>query len=294
MLVILLAAGYLFARFKFVGPDFAKGLSKLVMNFFLVGLILSSVMNKELEMTGKELLFDLGLWFIVIAISLIVGWLTPRIFRMKGDNGMYSLMVAYMNNGFIGFPLVTAVYGSGVLFFASLSNIAFNLTLYTIGLIILQSGNGAKLDLKRVINAPIIATLASIVIFATGIHMPNFIVDTVDYLAKATVPVSMMCVGMTLGGVALKDAFTQPKFYVIALMRNIVCPLLAWLALRGLVSDPVILGTMVMIAATPTAAICTILGLEFGRDGVESSECILLSTVLSMATIPLLIGLLGL
>lgn len=52
MLVILLALGYLCARMKLVGPEFNKGLSKLVMNLFLVGMILSSVINKDMELSG--------------------------------------------------------------------------------------------------------------------------------------------------------------------------------------------------------------------------------------------------
>ena len=296
MLVIFLAGGYVFARLKVVGPEFNKGLSKLVINFFLVGLILSSVVNKEFDMTGKEIIFSLLLWCVMMAVSVTVGWLTPRVFRMKsGDKGMYSLMVGFMNNGFMGFPLAAAVYGTDVLFFAALSNIPFNLLLYTLGIVILNSGEGKqKLELKRVLNAPIIATLAAIVILALKIRMPLFVEDTLSYMSSATVPLSMMCIGVSLGGVSLKDAFCHPRLYLISLMRLIVCPLLTWLILRGIITDPVMLGTIVLLAATPTAVICTILGIEYGRDGIESSEGILLSTVLSMLTIPLLIFVLGL
>lgn len=296
MMVIFLAGGYIFARMKVVGPEFNKGLSKLVINFFLVGLILSSVVNKESDMTGRELFFSLGLWFVMIAISIIVGWLTPRLFRMKsGDRGMYSLMVSFMNNGFMGFPLVVAVYGADALFFAALSNIPFNLMLYTVGLVFLNSGEGSqRLSLKRVINAPIVATLIAILILVLKIPLPGFIEDTLGYMSSATVPLSMMCIGVALGGVALKDAFCHPKLYLISLMRLVVCPVLTWLILKGIVADPVMLGTIVILAATPTAVICTILGIENGRDGIESSEGVLLSTVLSTGTIPLLISVLGL
>lgn len=295
-LVIFLGAGYAFARTKFVGPEFNKGLTKLVMNFFLVGMILNSVINKELEMTGGEILSVLGMWVIMFAITLTVGLLTPRIFRMQnGDKGMYTLMIAFMNNGFVGFPLVAAIYGSSALFVAALANIPFNLILYTLGIVILQSSEGdKKFELKRAINAPIVATLMAVIIFATGIHIPQFLADTLDYMATATVPLSMMCVGLALGGVSLKDAFVHPRLYIISLMRNIVCPILVWLALKGIVTDPIILGTMVVTAATPTAVICTIVGMENGRDGIESSEGILLSTILSMVTIPLIVTLLGL
>jgi len=228
-------------------------------------MILNSVINKEIDMTGGELMLSLGIWALVFVISVGVGFLTPGLLRMKGDRGMYSLLIGFMNNGFIGMPLIIAVYGTEALFFASLSNIPFNLILYTLGLVILQGSEGeTKFDLKRAVNAPIIATLAAIIIFFAGVRVPQFIADTVEMVSDATAPISMMCVGLALGAVPLKDAFVHPKLYLLALSRNIVCPLLTWLALKGLVADSVMLGTLVILSACPSAVICTILGIEYG------------------------------
>ena len=55
LMVILMALGYLCVRLKLVGPEFNKGLSKLVINVFLAGMVLSSVINKELEMSGSDI-----------------------------------------------------------------------------------------------------------------------------------------------------------------------------------------------------------------------------------------------
>ena len=296
LLVMLLALGYLCARLKLVGPEFNKGLSKLVINVFLAGMILSSVINKKLEMTGGDVAFGLLMMTLSMLICVGIGWLSPTLLRIKdGDKGMYRILAAFMNNGFMGFPLVAAVYGENAVFFASLSNIPFNLLLYTAGVMLLQKGDkNTKFSIKSVINVPIVATLIAVVIFAFEIPMPKLVDDVADTLSAATVPLSMMCVGLSLGSVSLKEALLQPRLYGISLVRLVICPLAVWLVLRMFITNPVILGTIVILSACPSAIICTILGIQYGRDGVESSEAIFISTMLSMITIPLLISVLGL
>ena len=296
LLVMLLALGYLCARLKLVGPEFNKGLSKLVINVFLAGMILSSVINKKLEMTGGDVAFGLLMMTLSMLICVGIGWLSPTLLRIKdGDKGMYRILAAFMNNGFVGFPLVAAVYGENAVFFASLSNIPFNLLLYTVGVMLLQKGDkSTKFSIKSVINVPIVATLIAFVIFIFEIPMPKLVDDVADTLSAATVPLSMMCVGLSLGSVSLKEALLQPRLYGISLVRLLICPLAVWLVLRIFITNPVILGTIVILSACPSAIICTILGIQYGRDGVESSEAIFISTMLSMITIPLLISVLGL
>lgn len=296
LLVMLLALGYLCARLKLVGPEFNKGLSKLVINVFLAGMILSSVINKKLEMTGGDVAFGLLMMTFSMLICLGIGWLSPTLLRIKdGDKGMYRLLAAFMNNGFVGFPLVAAVYGENAVFFASLSNIPFNLLLYTVGVMLLQRGDkSTKFSIKSVINVPIVATLIAFVIFIFEIPMPKLVDDVADTISAATVPLSMMCVGLSLGSVSLKEALLQPRLYGISLVRLLICPLAVWLVLRIFITNPVILGTIVILTACPSAILCTILGIQYGRDGVESSEAIFISTMLSMITIPLLISVLGL
>ena len=296
MLVILLALGYLCARLKLVGPEFNKGLSKLVINFFLVGMILSSVINKEMELTGAEALTGFLMLALMMLICFAIAWISPSVLRIKdGDKGMYRMLVAFMNNGFMGFPIVAAIYGEGAVFFASLSNIPFNLLLYSAGVMLLREGSeGEKFKLRNAINAPLVATLIATIILVLKIPVPAIIDDTVDTISSATVPLSMMCIGLSLGSVSLKDAFVHPRLYGLSFVRLVVCPLIVWFVMSFFITNPVILGTIVILSACPSAVICSILGIENGRDGIESSEAVFLCTVLSMITIPLLVSVLNL
>ncbi|MCF0137260.1 MAG: AEC family transporter [Oscillospiraceae bacterium] len=293
--LIFLAAGYIFARTKFVTEDFGRELSKLQINFFLTGLILSSVVNKEIEMSAGEVLTALGIWYLVFGVGLVLAQLVPRVRILRdGDTGLYKSMTAFMNNSLVAMPLIASIWGPKALFFASLSNIPFNTLMYTAGVIMLQkNGSGGKLELKRILSTPLIATLTAAAIFAFGIRVPAFIDETLDYLATATLPVAMLCVGMSLGSVPLSDAFNKPKLYLISAARLLLCPLAVWLILRGFIPQPDRLGPIVIVAGAPIAIICPILSLQYGRDGVEGSECVLLSTVLSVVTIPMLLSVLG-
>lgn len=296
LLVIMLALGYMCVKLKLVGPEFNKGLNKLVINILLVGLILGSVINKDLGMSRSDMLFCLGMMTIMQVLCLVIGVLARRLPGLKnGDGGVYSLLIAFSNLGFIGVPVIASVYGDSAVFLVSLGNIPFNILIYTVGILLLQDdGSRQKIDIKRMINVPIIATLAATVIFLFNIPMPALIEDAANMLSDACVPLSMMCVGLSLGNVSLKKTIMNPRIYIVNFLRLIVCPLLVWLIMRVFVSDPVMLGSIVIVAACPPAVVCTIVAMENGRDGVESSELICLGTLLSMVTIPLLISVLGL
>ncbi len=296
LLTIMLAIGYMCAKLKLVGPDFNKGLSKLVINVFLAGMILSSVINKQLEMSGSDVAFGIGMLTLMSLISLGIGIITPSVLRFKGgDTEMYRILVAFGNVGFVGLPIISAVYGAEVVFFAALVNIPFNLLLYTVGVMQLQDGgDNKKFQLKKALNVPIIATLIATVIFIFEIPMPLIVEDTASTVGAACVPLSMMSVGLSLGNVSIKEALTQPRLYAVNIVRLLIVPLATWGVLQFIIDDPVMLGTVVIMSACPPAIVCPILGMDYGRDGAEGSEAVFIGSILSIVTVPILISVLGL
>ena len=296
-LLVLLAIGYICAKLNVTNDEFNKSASKVTISVFLVAMIISSVANKEILMTGKELAFGIAMMFAFTLISIFIAFLTPKVFRIKdGDIGMYMLLVGFMNTAFFGFPVIQAMYGEEAIFYASTSGIPFNIMIYTLGVWWLNKnrGDGIKLNAKDIFTPPLIATIISIFIFAFNLHIPVFIDETCDLMSGAAVPLSMFIVGSSLGDVSLKEAFGDRRMYLLSFVRLIVCPLIIWLLFKPIIPNPVMLGTIVILAATPMPVIATILGLQYGRDGVESSKGIFLSTVLSLFTMPLIIYFCGL
>ena len=109
----------------------------------------------------------------------------------------------------------------------------------------------------------------------------------------ATMPMSMIVIGASLGSVSLLDAFKNGKLYLASAVRLLLIPVLTWLICRFLTNDPVLLMTMVIVAACPSAVVVTVLCVQYGRDSVYTAEGTLQNTVFSMLTIPLIVWLLG-
>ena len=295
MLVLLMLVGFGCAKAGWVDGDFSQKASRLVMNVFVVGLIVSSVVNTEPIMTNGELAVAIASVFLVFFIGGALGWLAARLLRFRGrDRNVAWLSVFFMNNVFIGFPVVEALFGGEAIFCASLSNLPFNLLLYTVGVAYLQAGEGrGRVKLREVFSIPLVATLLAIVLFLFQVPVPELVVDTCKTLGAATVPVSMIIVGISLSHVPIREALLDGKAYAVSLVKLILCPLVTW-AVLGLFLDPgsLVFGVLVVIAACPSAAMITILSVRFGADDTLASKIKFLSTVLSAVTLPLMTWLL--
>ena len=108
-------------------------------------------------------------------------------------------------------------------------------------------------------------------------------------LSGATMPMSMMVIGASLGSVSLLDAFRKPILAFTSAVRLLIIPALTFLVCRPLTEDTALLMTNLIIAGSPSAVLCSILAIQYGYDGVFSSEGVQHSTVCSMVTLPLLI-----
>ena len=291
MLVLLMLVGFGCAKAGWVDGEFSQKASRLVMNVFVVGLIVSSVVNTEPIMTNGELAVAVASVFLVFFLGGILGWLAARLLRFQGrDRNVAWLSVFFMNNVFIGFPVVEALFGGEAIFCGSLSNLPFNLLLYTVGVAYLQAGEGrGRVKLREVFSIPLVATLLAIVLFLFQVPVSELVVDTCRTLGAATVPVSMIIVGISLSHVPIREALLDGKAYAVSLVKLILCPLVTW-GVLWLFLDPgsLVFGVLVVIAACPSAAMITILSVRFGADDTLASKIKFLSTVLSAVTLPLM------
>ena len=285
MLVLIMLLGYLCARIGITGPEFNKRVTPLVMNVLLTATILNSVLSVP-DFTGRDIVDYVLVLTAATVLQIAAAWFLPRLLRTRGEDvGATRLVTAFGNVGFVGLPVVAAIFGDEMVFFASLTNIPFNLALYSIGAAQLSGGAGARFDWRKVLNMPVIATLLS------RIHVPAVIADTISTLAGATIPLSMLIIGTSLGAISVRAALADWRVYVVSAVRLLVCPLLTWLVLRPFVSGA-LLGIPVLLAACPSAMVVTALCLQYDRSDAFASKCIFLSTILSAVTIPLLIWLL--
>lgn len=294
ILVIIMIVGFICAKLKITGPAFNKAVSPIVMNVLLVATILGSVMGTELTLSIGEVFRLIGYMFLLIIISGIVGAAISKIFRIKGDDaGLVAVMITIMNSVFVAFPVIQSIYGMEGIFYASMSNIPFNMVLFSYGVARVRGGTGEGLrGLTKMFSPPLIATLIAIVIFLAEIPVPTFIAKTCTSLGSATIPMSMLVVGTSLGGIKIKEVFSDWRVYLVAFTRLILCPVIVWLIMGLFITDPMTLNIIVIIASAPVAMVVTVLTIQYDKNEVLSSKGVFISTVFSAITMPFIVWLL--
>lgn len=293
--VVLMVIGYVLARRGTLNRDFVKAASSLTLNVFLTGSILNSVLSVDLSIGWSEL----GRIFLVAWVMQILGyliaWLVSRLVPIDRERRpVFELLMSMGNSMFVGLPIAESLFGPPAVFYVSLTCIPFNVMLYSYGVWRLQSGReDSRLRLKDILCMPLIATLVSLALFLIDPPIPSAIRGVIGALAGATMPMSMLVIGASLGSVSLLDAFRSGKLYLVSLVRLLIVPVVTWFLCGLLTDDPVLLMTVTIVAACPCAVIITVMANQYDRDSVFCAEGTLQSTALSMLTIPLLVFLLG-
>ena len=289
---VLMLIGYLMARRGAIGPAFTRTASSLVLNVFMVGTILNSMISTGAERDLSNLPEIILMTFMMTLIGYATAWLVTRMVRIEPDNApSFEILMGVGNSMFIALPIAGALYGAYAVFIVSLSCIPFNVFLYSYGVWRIRGTESGKLRVKDMFSIPLIATLLGLLILVLDLSVPKVIVDIFSSLSGATMPMSMMVIGASLGSVSLLDAFRNPKLAILSAVRLILIPILTWVICRFLTDDPVLLMTCMIIAASPSAVIVSVIAIQYGRDGVFASEAVQHSTICSIVTIPLLIQL---
>lgn len=289
--VVLMLIGYLGARMKLLNDEFTKAASKLTMNVFMSATIINSVIANPPALSGKELAAAV----LACTVAVGVGYLTSAVLVrllpfQKERKPLLELLISVTNTMFIGVPVAEPLLGSQAVFYIALSCIPFNVLLYTYGVWRMnQDGEKARLHLKNMFSIPLLATVIALLVFLLNIPMPGVVKELFSSLSAATMPLSMIVIGSSLGKVSLLDAFKEKSLYFVSLVRLVVVPLLTLPVLKLITADSVLLGAMVIIAGCPSAVMVTVLAIQYGRDAEFTSEGILLDTVFSMFTLPALV-----
>ena len=289
--VVLMVIGYLCAKTNFAGREFTKDASKMVINVFMSATIINSVLVSDACLSGGELLQVMLVLCMSVGVCWVLAAISCRLVGLGDKAPLFELLIAVMNNMFIALPVVETLFGSQAVFYCSLSCIPFNILLYTFGIYRLQGGEGkGSVRLRDIFSVPLLATLAALVIFLLQPPVPPVVKELASTMSAATMPLSMIVIGSSLGSVSLLDAFKKGKLYLMCVLRLLLCPLLVWL-LAGLITDDLMLRvTATIIAAAPSGVVVSVLAIQYDRDAVFTSEGVLLSTVFSMLTIPLIVS----
>ncbi|MBR0353697.1 MAG: AEC family transporter [Oscillospiraceae bacterium] len=289
LFVTVILIGMFGAKKKILKADFNRGLTWLVINVFLVASIFSSVLSMDASsLSAKEFGTIMLLLWATYLLTYLISGIVIRLLPIKGDRAaQLELLMSSVNTLFVTLPVVETIYGPKGAFIVALGCIPFNVLLFTYGIARLRGGGEGGFRLKDILSTPLLATIAATLLFLLRVPVPAAVKGILSSVSAATVPLSMLLVGSSLGNVELKKALRDKSMLFLTAERFLLAPLVTFLLMKLVCPDPMLRNIMVITAATPSAIIVTALSLQNGKDGEYPSEGILLTTLLSMITLPI-------
>lgn len=299
VLFLLMGIGYLCYRKNIITDEVSKKLSAIVVNIANPALVLTGCLGEE-KIQGKELLTTVIIIVAVYLALLLIAQVLPMLLRVeKRSRGTYRAMTVFSNIGFMGFPVVAALYGNGAILYAALFTIPYNVLIYTYGISAMSAGDksdhekgagensGISFLLGRILNVGVIACIIAMIIYFFQIPVPKVAADTITHLSNLTAPLSMMVIGASLATIDLKKLFMDIKLLFFSAIKLLVIPIVGMLVIRQFVDNEIICGVCLVMLATPVGSMTAMLAQQYDGDYEMASKGVALTTILSVATIPL-------
>lgn len=290
IIFLLIITGYLVYKKGIIQGEVSRGISALVVNVCNPALLIRSAFSGNSSITPEKLLLSIAGAAVVYAILLAAAFLLPRCIRAEEKwKNHYALMSIFGNMGFIGIPLAAAVLGEESIIYVAIMNAFYNLLFYTIG-VRLADGKKGRVKFRDFLNVGNISIIIMIFIYVVQPKLPEVVVSSVNYIADTTTFLAMLVIGVSLARTKLLDVFTYWKMYLFIALRFLAVPIFIGLLLRLFIKDSVMYGALVLMAAVPVGNLPLMRVEEKGGDGSVLSCGIILSTILSLVTIPLVVA----
>ena len=292
----LVAVGYAAGKLGYLGGDFDRQLSRLVINITCPALILSSAMTGTLP-DRRYILPLLAISVVTYVVLAAVAFLLPRyLTHKKDDEGAIGFALMFGNVGFMGYPVVASIFGYEAVFYAAVLNVVNTFTVFTVGTILITGKSEvgkARFEKKVLYSTPMLSAYLTMLIVALEIdNIPGAVSQPLTMLGNITVPAALLIIGSSMSQLPLRSLIGNMTVYLTTALRLVVLPLGVYYLTKMLGFPDFVVNINTVVIAMPVATYGTILCLKYEKDTTMITEATFITTLLSMLTIPLLVLLL--
>lgn len=289
VLGIVMLLGFIICKTGYVEAKAKDSISKLIVNLILPCLIISSVSKQEFksEMLG-EIFLVIVMSVFCIGTLFFIGVFTAKLLNIpRATQSVHKLLMSLGNVIFIGYPIITSVYGEEGFFYAIVYWMINDLTLWTIGVLMFsQDKSENSYSIKKLANPNTISFLIATIMFIFGIKLPPVIHRAAEEVGALTTHLSMIFIGMALAAVNIKAAMKKWWIFLVAPIKLVIMPVVFIFIFKSFGIKEVVLGTIVLEAAMPAQTVLTILANEHKADYEYAAVGMFITTVLSLVTLP--------
>ena len=286
MLFTIMILGYIFRKAGMISDEGKSLLTDLVLYVTLPASIIKSF---QIEFNHQILVSCIVV--IVVAAGIQVGaWLLGMIlYPGFSDERKKVLQYATIcsNAGILGNPIAEGIFGSMGLLYASIYTIPQRTFMWSIGLTYFTQAPDMKTLIKKVSTHPcIVSVVIGMLIMVFQIPVQGFLSLTIKNIAGGNTFLAMSLVGTILAEVPFRSLPEKDTVYY-SFIRLFFIPFLVYLACHFAQVDSLVTGVSVVLSGMPSASVTAVLAAKYGKDEVFATKCVVLSTLLSMVTVPL-------
>lgn len=290
-LFLMILMGYIVVKAGLLKGDDSKVISKIVLYLIIPCVIINAFQVDYTSEKVKELLLVFAASVLLQVVLLAAVWAVGKILHL---NEVETTSIYYSNSGNLIVPIVTFILGKEWVLYGCVFMSVQLVFIWTHGKNVLS--REGKMDWRKIVfNVNMISVFAGVVLFFTKIRLPEILNQTLSSVGSMIGPASMIVTGMLIAEMSLKKIFTNGRVYFISFLRLIVVPVISLILLKisGLVSghpDGKKLLLIVFLAViTPSASTVTQMCQVYGNDSKYASAINVMTTLLSIITMPLMV-----
>ena len=290
MIFLLIIPGIIFRKKDIISAAQSDGISSLAVNITWPCLVVDAMQMDFSAAVLKDSGYMMAAAMVVFAMTAVVTLVLSKLLRLDNSKRyITAFMLLFGNSGFIGIPVIRALYGTEAVFFAAILEMVNDVVIFTIGMMLIQMSAGAKLrfEPKLFLNPGLIGVIVGLLLFLLDIRLPEVIGGAVEMVGDATTPLTMFLIGYQLGGLKAKEILKDASIYVISFTKLLIVPVLALIVLRVAVGDFSLLEkVLIMSFAMPAGSVSVIFSQQYRGETAFATKTVLLSTLFSIVTIP--------
>ena len=286
------AIGFTASKTGILPAESKKYLSNLLLFITSPCMIIGSMTSQTLDAHTFELMIQIVAGsFIFFLAAIAVSFLIVKLMRCdREDAGVLMVIITAVNTGFMGFPVTKAIFGNTYFFLMVIQNIVLNIYLYSMMVYQMNYGfrkkEGIRGMLMPMMNMCTYALIAGLVLMLLKVRLPDILADFINTVGDATIPVSMIVVGVQLSESSIGKMLTNKRLITASLCNVILIPALTFLAVNWLPLAPESKLILIFAAAFPCAVVSTAIALKENRNAALMAEGVAMTTLLSMGTLP--------
>ena len=287
VMFLLILVGYLAVRARVLGAEARRSFSALLVNIVVPAMIVDSYLIPF----DPDILANLVRTALVSTSALLIGLgialLATR--RMQSpDRPILRFAITFSNAGYMGFPLIEALFGAEGLLYASIFNTFFNILIWTAGIALLDPGAKGANPVRELVKKPaLLAVALGLVLYLGRVPVPGLIAQPIGLLGGMNTPLSMLITGIIIATSDLKAVIRRGALWQTILLRMLAVPAAAVLLCLATGTGGMVGAVVILLEACPCAAITSVFAVQYRYDEQLAAGAVVVSTLLSIAALPL-------